>query len=100
MSGTAAAASTLSVTGPSSDPGGLQLLERWSVRLRDKGSCALPDGLARVLQTLVTNYPDEVQEHLLFGRQDKGFHLWRHLTLGSDSPLQRPVAADSAAVPG
>lgn len=101
MSATAAAAAALIALGnPGPSPGTGARLARWAGQLPGRGACAVPDGLAVLLRSLLRNYPEVVSRHLRGGcvrcREAPADDRWAHLTVGL--PRGRPRADLSAAL--
>ncbi|CCH89109.1 putative NADH dehydrogenase (quinone) [Modestobacter italicus] len=68
MSSTDTIASVLASLGTSAREKGYERhLARWSTQLRGRGACAVPDGVALLLRTLLRYYPREVSRHIAVG---------------------------------
>jgi NADH:ubiquinone oxidoreductase subunit F (NADH-binding) len=65
-------------------------LSRWAHSLPATGACAVPDGVAVLLQTLLKFYPHQIGEHARQGcdqcAQAAGGNRWGSLTLTGHSP--------------
>jgi NADH:ubiquinone oxidoreductase subunit F (NADH-binding) len=101
MSATAAVAATLIALGnPGPSPGAAARLARWAGQLPGRGACAVPDGLAVLLRSLLGNYPEVVSRHLRGGclrcREAPAADRWAHLAVGL--PPGRPRAGLPAAL--
>lgn len=68
-------------------------LTRWSDQLVGRGACAVPDGVAVVLRSLLRHYPDRLHGWLTeqsFGPARTPAR-WDHLTVGVPTPLPNDV---------
>jgi NADH:ubiquinone oxidoreductase subunit F (NADH-binding) len=66
-------------------------LARWSTQLRGRGACAVPDGVALLLRTLLRYYPRDVSRHIDVGcRQCANApqeRRWEHLGVTMTPPV-------------
>jgi NADH:ubiquinone oxidoreductase subunit F (NADH-binding) len=91
MSSTSTIAAVLASLGkPSHGQGYEEKLPRWSSQLRGRGACAVPDGVALLLRTLLRYYPAVLARHLDVGcaqcaAADKP-KRWEQLTLVAAPP--------------
>lgn len=70
MSSTRAVAAALASAGEPHRERGLEgAFTRWSGQLRGRGACALPDGLAVLLASLLRHFPDQIDRHINDGCQ-------------------------------
>lgn len=64
VSGTEALAGALTAVGRGrADGGSVEQLERWSRQLPGRGACGLLDAAARIAGSLLTHFPDLIDEH-------------------------------------
>ncbi|ANS31949.1 respiratory-chain NADH dehydrogenase domain-containing protein (plasmid) [Rhodococcus opacus] len=52
------------------DPSVIDRFKKWSTSLRGTGACAVPDGVATMLRTLLRHYPDVLAKHIDEGCSD------------------------------
>jgi NADH:ubiquinone oxidoreductase subunit F (NADH-binding) len=98
MSATSTIAAALSAFGnPQRRRGYEARLTRWGHQLRGRGACAVPDGLAILLRSLLRNYPEVVSRHVGSGcaqcRDAQEGARWAYLR------LKLPDGEPASAVP-
>ncbi|MGH3641426.1 MAG: NADH-ubiquinone oxidoreductase-F iron-sulfur binding region domain-containing protein [Mycobacterium sp.] len=98
MSSSSTIAAVLASMGKPSRGGGYESkLPRWSSQLRGSGACAVPDGVAVMLRTLLRYYPGVISRHIDVGcSQCLRAHQprrWEHLSL---APSVAPSPGESA----
>jgi NADH:ubiquinone oxidoreductase subunit F (NADH-binding) len=95
MSSSEGIAATLASMGRPSPGAGLESkLPRWSSVLRGTGACAVPDGVAVLLRTLLRHYPQVVSRHIDDGCPQclaaPRERRWEHLSV---APPAEPAAS-------
>lgn len=68
-------------------------LDRWSTQIVGRGACAVPDGLALLVRSLLRHYPRQLTEHLAVPDAER--LAWSDLTVAVPA-----VHPDSIAVAG
>lgn len=75
-----------------------QKLARWSTQLRARGACAIPDGVALLLRSILRYYPHDFSRHLQAGCEQCATapeaNRWHYLTIGMDWGPQPVISED------
>ena len=102
MSSTDAIANFLAALGsPRADINLSETLTRWSTQLPGRGACAVPDGVALLLRTLLRHYPEVIADHQRSGCEACAtappVGRWEHLSITRANPApDRSPAVDSS----
>lgn len=80
-----------------------QKLARWSTQLRGRGACAVPDGVALLLRSILRYYSHDFSRHLQAGCEQCAAappqtNRWDYMTIGMDWNAQ-PAGSNNAAQP-
>lgn len=102
MSSTDAIANFLAAAGrPHADINLGETLTRWSTQLPGRGACAVPDGVALLLRTLLRHYPEVIASHQQSGCEACAMAplrgRWEHLSItqAGPAPDQSPTVVSS-----
>jgi NADH:ubiquinone oxidoreductase subunit F (NADH-binding) len=102
MSSTDAIANFLAGAGrPRPDINLGETLTRWSTQLPGRGACAVPDGVALLLRTLLRHYPQVIASHQQYGCEACAMAplrgRWEHLSITqAGSATDRTRTVDNA----
>lgn len=102
MSSTDAIANFLAAAGkPRPDINLEETLTRWSIQLPGRGACAVPDGVALLLRTLLRHYPEVITSHQQHGCDACAVaplsRRWEHLSITqAGAAADRPRTVDNS----